>query len=104
MSDRNKDHIYIREAAQLLNRRMGTLRKWENDGVLPAQLLPQRGDRGWRYWTPQQIEQIKDWLRDTQRYTGTALENYNPTDKELDKAIEAMRTPHRKNRRMEEIA
>lgn len=104
MTDRNKDHIYIREAAQLLNRRMGTLRKWEQQGALPKHLMPQRGDRNWRYWTSEQIEGIKDWLRDTQRYTGSALPNYNPTEKELDKAIEAMRTPHKSTRRMEEIA
>ena len=89
--------IYIREAADLLNRRMATLRKWEQLGVLPDDLLPHRGTRGWRYWTPEQITGIREWIRKTDRRPGKGLPHYNPTDKELDKAIEAMRTPRSKS-------
>lgn len=89
--------IYIREAADLLNRRMATLRKWEQLGVLPDDLLPHRGTRGWRYWTPEQINGIREWIRKTDRRPGKGLPHYNPTDKELDKAIEAMRTPRSKS-------
>lgn len=99
-----EQRIYIREAAELLKRRMGTLRKWEQDGVLPKNLLPQRGERGWRYWTPDQIEGIKEWIRDTNRHSGNALPHYNPTENELDSAIDRMRRPHRTRRRLEEIA
>lgn len=103
--DGDYDHVYIREAADLVNRRMSTLRKWEQQGVLPKRLRSHRGYRGWRYWTRDQIEEIKEWLRETDRYSGNALPHYNPTEKQLDKAIEAMRKSHRSNRpRLEDLA
>jgi hypothetical protein len=87
------ERIYIREAAELLNRRMATMRKWEQLGVLPDHLRPHRGNRGWRYWTPSQIQGIREWLRETDRRPGKGLPHYNPTEAQLDKAIESMRTP-----------
>src|SRR5438309_965319 len=103
--ENDPEQIYIREAAELLNRRMGTLRKWEQQKVLPKPLRSHRGTRGWRYWTPEQIEGIKEWIRDTGRFSGNALPHYNPTEKQLDKAIEKMRRPHSVNRqRWEETA
>lgn len=104
MTDRNPDHVYIREASEALNRRMGTLRRWEQLDVLPPDLKPHRGERGWRFWTRDQIEGLKEWIRSTHRYSGRALPSYNPTEKELDKAIDAMRRPHTTKRRLEEIA
>lgn len=89
--------VYIREAADLLNRRMATLRKWEQLDVLPAHLRPHRGARGWRYWTPEQIEGLRDWIRETDRRPGKGLPHYNPTERELDRAIESMRRPHRRS-------
>jgi hypothetical protein len=86
--------IYIREAAEILNRRMGTLRKWEQLGVLPEHLRSHRGRSNWRFWTEDQIEAIKEWIRDTDRRSGKGLPHYNPTEKELDAAIERMRRPH----------
>lgn len=91
----NAERIYIREAAELLNRRMATMRKWEQLGVLPAHLRPHRGHRGWRYWTPSQIQGIREWLRETDRRPGKGLPHYNPTEEELDKAILSMRAPRR---------
>lgn len=103
--DGSKDHIYIREAAALLHRRMGTLRKWDQQGILPDHLRSHRGIRNWRYWTKEQIVQIKDWIRETDRRSGKALKHWNPTEKELDEAIEAMRRPHTQSRpRIEEMA
>jgi hypothetical protein len=85
--------IYIREAAGILNRRMGTLRKWEQLGALPENLRSHRGHSNWRFWTEEQIEGIKEWIRDTDRRSGKGLPHYNPTEKELDAAIERMRRP-----------
>lgn len=102
-----KDRIYIREAAVMLNRRMGTLRKWDQTGVLPEHLRPHRGHGGsnWRFWTGEQIDGIRDWIRETERYTGKALPYYNPTEKELDEAIKKMRgITHRKPQRLEDVA
>lgn len=90
-SDPTVEKVYIREAAGELNRRMGTLRKWEQAGILPLDLLPKRGARGWRYWTRPQLEALKAWVRDTDRRSGKGLPHYNPTEAELDKAIAAMR-------------
>ena len=89
------ERIYIREAAELLNRRMATMRKWEQLGVLPEHLRPHRGHRGWRYWTADQISGIREWLRDTDRRPGKGLPHYNPTEEQLDKAIYSMRAPRR---------
>lgn len=91
--EKSAERIYIREAAQLLNRRMATLRKWEQLSVLPDHLIPHRGSRGWRYWTPDQVEGIRKWIRETDRRPGKGLPHYNPTDKKLDEAILAMRKP-----------
>jgi hypothetical protein len=96
--EEHAERVYIREAADKLNRRMATLRKWEAAKDLPPHLMPHRGDRGWRYWTPEQIELIKDWLRDTDRRPGKGLPHYNPTPKQLDLAIAAMRRPRGKGR------
>jgi hypothetical protein len=94
-----RERIYIREAAELLNRRMGTVRKWEQTGVLPEHLRAYRAETtGWRWWTAEQIEGIKEWIRDTQRYSGTGLPHYNPTEKKLERAIKRMRRPHGKPR------
>lgn len=87
--------IYIPEAAELLHRRMGTLRKWERLGVLPDHLMPKRGfgGRQWRYWTPSQIEGIREWIAETDRRPGKGLPHYQPDGKKLDAAIEKMRKP-----------
>lgn len=95
-SSEKVERVYIREAAESLNRRMATLRKWEQLGVLPEHLMPHRGDRGWRYWTPDQIDGIRNWIRETDRRPGKGLPFYNPTEKELDEAIKAMRKPRGK--------
>ena len=90
------ERIYIREAAELLDRRMATLRKWEQLGILPKHLLPQRGYRDWRYWTPDQIEGIREWIRETDRRPGKGLPHYNPTEAALERAIQQMRKPRKK--------
>jgi hypothetical protein len=94
-SDDRAERIYIREAAEALDRQMSTLRKWEQLGALPKHLQPHRGERGWRYWTPDQIEGIKEWIRETDRRPGKGLPHYNPTEAQLDKAIQHMRRPRK---------
>lgn len=89
------ERIYIREAALELNRQMGTLRKWEQLGLLPDDLLPQRGERGWRYWTREQLDGLKAWIKETDRRPGKGLPNYDPDEAELDRAIAAMRKPRK---------
>lgn len=87
------ERVYIRQAAAQLNRRMGTLRKWEQHKILPKNLMPKRGWRGWRYWTAEQIEGIREWIRETDRRPGKGLPNYNPTEAQLDQVLEKLRKP-----------
>lgn len=47
--------IYISDLAVIVNREIGTIRKWESSGKLPKHLKPRRGDRGWRCWTHGQV-------------------------------------------------
>ena len=93
-SDREK--VYIRHAAAAVGRRMSTLRKWEQLDLLPEHLMPHRGHRDWRYWTLDQVEGMREWLRETDRRPGKGLPHYNPTEQQLDKAIKAMRRPHQR--------
>lgn len=96
--------IYIREAAGLLNRQMTTLRKWDQTNVLPVHLRPKRGSRDWRYWTEEQIEGIKEWIRKTDRRSGKGLSHYHPTEKQLDNVLTKLRKPRTSvNRRIEEM-
>ena len=76
---------------------MGTLRRWEKLKVLPEELMPLREESGrrWRYWTPDQIEKIKQWLVDTDRRPGKGLPTYDPTLEQVEKQIEAMRGPRK---------
>jgi hypothetical protein len=93
MSDDEDQRVYIKEAAGLLNREMGTLRKWEYSGILPKHLAPKRGVRGWRYWTPKQIDDLKDWLEATDRRSGKGLPYWNPTEEQVAEAMRKMRRP-----------
>lgn len=98
MTEETHDHaerIYIREAAELLDRRMGTLRKWEQLNLLPIHLLPHRGHRGWRYWTPDQINGIKHWMKETDRRPGKGLPNYDPGEEEVNQQVREMRRPRK---------
>lgn len=93
------ERIYIRQASELLDRRMGTLRKWEALGVLPHHLRPMRGKRDWRYWSPRQIEQIADWLVKTDRRPGRGLPHIDERNLDPEKVreqIRAMRKPRMK--------
>lgn len=79
----NKDDdglIYIDELASIINREVGTIRKWHRTGKLPKRLEPKRGRRGWRCWTPAQVEGIKRWMtkndmRPGRLYTDPAKES-----------------------------
>jgi hypothetical protein len=95
-----KRKIYIREATEMLDRRAGTLRSWQYDGVLPKPLLPHRDERGWRYWTPDQIEGIKKWIKDTDRRPGKALKGVSKNPERVTTHIHRMRRP----RKLEEPA
>lgn len=89
------DRIYINEAADMLHRQPDTLRKWESRGELPKTMLPKREKNGRkrRYWTPAQIEKIKQWMIDTDRRPGKGLPTYDPDWARAEEVVDLMRGP-----------
>lgn len=68
--------ISISEVGEILNREIGTIRKWEREGKLPKHLLPQRGQRGRRYWTHAQVHGkrgLVEWMRKHEMRPGRAF-------------------------------
>lgn len=65
--------LSISEVAQRLGRVPHTVRVWEYDKRLPEHLLPQRDERGWRWWTEEQVEGIKQWIKDEDIRPGKGL-------------------------------
>ena len=63
--------IQIIDAAHSLGRVPHTLRVWEAQGRLPDHLLPHRDERGWRYWTEEQVEGMRQWLIDEEIRPGS---------------------------------
>lgn len=85
--------IYIRELAEALNRRPHTIRCWERYGILPKRLHGKRSDRGWRYWTPEQVEEIKAWMVQVDLRPGKGLPHYQPDNHDMDSYLEKVRRP-----------
>lgn len=70
MTNMNK-RLQIIDVAHELDRVPHTLRTWEREGRLPEELLPHRDERGWRYWTEDQVEGLKKWIIDEQIRPGS---------------------------------
>lgn len=63
---REAGRVYIDELAKIVDREMGTIRKWERT-TLPKRLHSKRGYRGWRYWTDAQVwgdRGIVAWMKE----------------------------------------
>src|SRR4249920_2580402 len=61
---REPGRVYIDELSPILDREMGTIRKWERTN-LPKRLHSKRGYRGWRFWTDRQVwgkNGIIEWM------------------------------------------
>jgi hypothetical protein len=54
--------IYLAELGGIIDRTQHTIRQWTRDKALPLGAMPQRDERGWRYWTPEQVDLIVAWL------------------------------------------
>jgi hypothetical protein len=93
MSDRR---VYIGEVADIVNRRVDTLRKLDTRREFPAHLRPRKGERGWRYWNESQLDDLIAWFGT--RYPGSALAGYDPTPERLEQHIERMRHPRQSRR------
>lgn len=77
------NELTISELAEFLDRRPNTIRGWCRDKVLPEALQPHRDDNGWRYWTQDQAEAIKQWIVDEDRRPGKGLSHYKPSPEKI---------------------
>jgi hypothetical protein len=69
-----EERLYIGDVAAQLDRVPHTIRMWEQrTNFLPKRLIPHRDERGWRYWTPDQVDGIKKWLIDEDIRPGRAF-------------------------------
>jgi hypothetical protein len=57
-----RGRVYVAELAAILDRTQHTIRCWQRDKMLPRGAYPRRDERGWRYWTPEQVDIIVAWL------------------------------------------
>jgi len=59
-------YIRVKDVEKLINRDRNTILRWEREGRIPH---PQKDSRGWRFYTEQDIEKIKHYMK-------TALARY----------------------------
>lgn len=88
---REEGRVYIDELAVLVDRGMGTIRKWERS-ILPKRLHSKRGYRGWRYWTERQVwgkRGIIAWMIDNSIRPGNLV---TPPEKEAEH-VASLRKP-----------
>jgi DNA-binding transcriptional MerR regulator len=64
----------IGEVADELDRVPHTIRIWMYQNRLPNELLPQRDERNWRYWTEAQLDGLKQWVIDQDMRPGKGLQ------------------------------
>lgn len=89
MAVKSPDTYGISELCEVIDRRPGTVRKWEAEKRLPKRLLPKRGERNRRYWTRAQVKGIQKWMKDTDMRPGPLV-----TDPEREhEHIAALRRP-----------
>lgn len=80
--------IYIKDLAQILNRKENTIRKWERTGILPKRLHPKRGIRDWRYWTHAQVygkDGIIAWMKKRDMRPGNLLTDPSKEEEHIQK-------------------
>ena len=63
----------IGEVADELDRVPHTIRIWIYQNRLPDELLPQRDERNWRYWTEKQLYELKQWVVEQDMRPGKGL-------------------------------
>lgn len=86
--------LSISEAAKALDRSPHTLRSWDRNESMPKSLRPKRDALGHRYWTPELIEQIKEWMAENEFHPGRGID-YHPTPQQLEQHIGKIRRASR---------
>lgn len=59
---RHEGRYYMEEIEREIGRHRSTIRTWESRGWLPDGLAFNRDENGWRYWTDEQLVQVKQWM------------------------------------------
>ena len=77
----SKNLLTIGEVSKEVGRVSHTIRQWERDGRLPKRLLPGRDENGWRVWTVEQVEGLKEWILAEDLRPGKALPFNNKENK-----------------------
>lgn len=89
--------VYIADVAARLDRKIGTVRKWEREGRLPEHLRPKRDERDWRYWSEEQVEAIKEWMVEVDLRPGKGLpHNQHPSPEKVAEHLRKLRQPKRR--------
>lgn len=88
------ERLYIGTVAEMVDRKPGTIRKWEAEGVLPEALCPLRDERGRRYFRSDQVELIRQWIIDEDRRPGKGLASYrSPSPEKVAEHLANIRRP-----------
>jgi DNA-binding transcriptional MerR regulator len=83
---KSKDPIAIGQLAQIVNREINTIRKWEREEKLPKLLRPKRDERGRRYWTHAQVygpTGIIAWMKKNDMRPGNSIADAANADKHV---------------------
>lgn len=65
--------LNISEVAVRIGRVSHTIRLYEKRPDFPDELKSRRDERGWRWWTEDQVEGIKQWIVDNDIRPGKGL-------------------------------
>jgi DNA-binding transcriptional MerR regulator len=52
-------YIRVKDVEKMIDRDRNTILRWEREGKIPS---PQKDSRGWRFYTPSDIEIIQSYL------------------------------------------
>ena len=53
-------YIRVKDVERIIDRDRSTILRWERKGYIPS---PQKDSRGWRFYSDEEIEQIKEHLK-----------------------------------------
>lgn len=87
------ERVYMRELAPRLERSSHTIRQWERHGTLPKHLLGKRDEKGWRYWTEQQVASIQEWMQKNGMAPGKGLSGFTPDAEQVQGMLTQLRQP-----------
>lgn len=57
-----EQRFYIKQIEAELDRGRSTIRAWERNGWLPDGCEFHRDEKGWRYWTSEQVQKVRSWM------------------------------------------